>query len=301
MPENISVAAVVVTYNRKPLLEECIASLLKQSARADLRVYVVDNASTDGTGEAMREYARRGEILYFHTGANLGGAGGFEYGIREAAKGPFDYIWVMDDDTIPTGAALQALLDAAEELSPFGFLSSHALWSDGSVCTMNVQRKDIMRKLKLSELRKRVIPVEYATFVSLLIPMSVARELGAPIGEFFIWGDDWEYTRRISKKYKSYVVTDSKVIHKTAHNKGCDISNDRPDRIARYRYAFRNEAFVARRDGVKGMAYRYLKVIKNLLKIAAFSPDNKSLRFRTVLEGVREGRTFHPSIQPIEY
>ena len=51
------VAAVVVTYNRKGLLLECIAQLLAQEGLAEygvsLHVLVVDNASTDGTGEAL--------------------------------------------------------------------------------------------------------------------------------------------------------------------------------------------------------------------------------------------------------
>ena len=214
MVENVSVVAIIVTYNRKKLLMECIDSLLKQETTALLDIYVIDNASTDGTNDAVRKRMDNGNIHYFNTGNNLGGAGGFEYGVRKAASGKYDYVWIMDDDTIPTCTALKEFLNVTEKLEPFGFLSSHALWTDGSVCTMNVQRKDIFRKLDLKEFEQKIIPIEYATFVSLFIPMRVVRDVGAPIGEFFIWGDDWEYTRRISKKYKSYIVTDSKVIHK---------------------------------------------------------------------------------------
>ena len=293
------VIAVIVTYNRKKLLIECIQSLLAQKVNAQLDILVIDNASTDGTKEAIDQFVNDKTVKYINTGTNLGGAGGFERGIRVAAKGVYDYIWIMDDDTIPTETALKELLDASSVIKKHGFLSSLALWTDGSICTMNVQRKDIMRKLNLSEFKKELIPVEYATFVSLLVPMSVVKKVGAPIGEFFIWGDDWEYTRRISKKFPSYVVTASKVIHKASTNIGCDISNDVPERIQRYKYGFRNDAYIARQDGLKGIIYRWLKVGKNIIKVILKSKTIKKERLLVIHEGIREGRHFNPNNRPI--
>lgn len=300
MSKMISIAAVVVTYNRKELLLECIESLFNQNAEASLSVYIIDNASTDGTKEALEVYLSNREIYYFNTGANLGGAGGFEFGIREVAKKSYDYIWIMDDDTIPTNSALESFLKVAERIKSFGFFSSMALWTDGTICTMNVQRKDIMRKLALSEFEKEIIPIQYATFVSLFLPISVVRDVGAPIGDFYIWGDDWEYTRRITKKYPSYVVTTSKVIHKIGTNIGCDISNDVPERIQRYKYGFRNEAYIGKQDGLKGVVYRWLKVLKNILKVFFKSKDLKKERINVIFEGVKLGKSFNPKNKPLE-
>ena len=296
MAKYVSVVAVIVTYNRKSLLTKCIESLLKQDSVGSLDIYIIDNASTDGTQDALQLYKDNKSIRYFNTGENLGGAGGFEFGVRQAEKGNFDYIWIMDDDTIPNSTALKELLKEAERHETFGFLSSHVLWIDGTTCTMNVQRKDIFRKVDLKDFKKKVIPVEYATFVSLLIPMSRVKELGAPIGDFFIWGDDWEYTRRISKKYSSYVVTDSKVIHMTATNIGCDISNDIPERIDRYRYYFRNGAYVSKKEGFKGSIYRLLNLLKNITKVIFLSKSSKKERLITIFNGVKEGRSFNPFI-----
>lgn len=299
MEKTTSVVTIIVTYNRKNLLIECIDSLQGQKTNTSLDIYIIDNASTDGTKAALQEYIDNGAIKYFNTGTNLGGAGGFEFGIRQAAKNNYDYVWIMDDDTIPTCDALNKLLKAAERIGTFGFLSSQALWTDGSICTMNVQRKNIFQKLNLKEFEHNIIPVEYATFVSLFVPMTIVREIGAPIGEFFIWGDDWEYTRRISKKYKSYVVTGSKVIHKTGTNIGCDISDDIPERISRYKYAFRNDAYIARQDGIKGIIYRWLKVIKNIIKVIFKSKNAKRERLRIILCGIKEGKNFDPQIAPL--
>ena len=106
------VTAVVVTWNRKALLLECLDCLRRQTARAD--VLVVDNASTDGTGEALLPLIEAGRIAYANTGENLGGAGGFQYGIRRAVEAGYDYVWIMDDDSMPEPTALEALMSAAE-------------------------------------------------------------------------------------------------------------------------------------------------------------------------------------------
>lgn len=291
--KNKQVVAIVVTYNRKVLLEENINSLLSQTVANQLRILIIDNASTDGTEEMVKRYSSKELVTYINTGSNLGGAGGFEFGVREALKEKCDYIWLMDDDTIPSPTALEKLLEAAEGLKEVGFLSSCALWTDNSICTMNVQRKNITTKI--SSFNKKMIPVQFATFVSLLVPYDVANQLGVPYGKFFIWGDDWEYTRRISLKYPSYVVTESKVFHKTQHNNGCDVSNDVYERIDRYVYDFRNNVYIAKREGAVGYVYYILRMMKNILKVIIQGNGYKKKRLKAILEGTKQGIKFDPS------
>ena len=76
---------------------------------------------------------------------------------------------------------------------------------------------------------------------------------GLPIKEFFIWGDDVEYTRRIALREPSYLVEDSQVLHDTKNNVGSNIVYD-DERIDRYRYAYRNEMYIARRMEAKSLS-----------------------------------------------
>ena len=102
-----SIAAVVVTYNRKDLLLECLNCLQAQDfsnapqQNATLDILVIDNASTDNTHEALQFLIEDKAIRYYNTGSNLGGAGGFNYGMRKAVELGYDYVWVMDDDCMP--------------------------------------------------------------------------------------------------------------------------------------------------------------------------------------------------------
>lgn len=290
------VAAVVVTHNRKALLTRCVDCLLGQTA-PDLDIWVIDNASTDGTGQMLADLAREGRVHTANTGANLGGAGGFQYGIRLAAEQGYRYVWVMDDDSMPEPTALEALLQAADELGGrFGYLSGKTLWTDDSICRMNVQRDLKLRNI--TDFTPALIPSGAATFVSLLVPVSVVREVGLPIGAFFIWADDLEYTRRISRRYPCYVVTDSVTVHACQTNNGGNISTDAPERIPRYRYAYRNEVFVYRREGLRGGARLLVRTPVHVLRVLVRSRGRRWERIRTILGGTLEGLSFRP---PIEY
>lgn len=110
MPQNETrnpIAAIVVTYNRLELLQQCVKALRAQTAACD--ILIVDNASTDGTAQWL---ASKPELNYRNTGSNLGGAGGFNFGMRWAVEAGYEYVWVMDDDTLPKPDALQKLLEA---------------------------------------------------------------------------------------------------------------------------------------------------------------------------------------------
>lgn len=64
-------AVLVVTYNRVNLLKENIEALLNQT-RNDLDIYIVDNASSDGTAELVEKYMENNSnIFYYNTGSNL--------------------------------------------------------------------------------------------------------------------------------------------------------------------------------------------------------------------------------------
>ena len=109
------VAAIVVTYNRKDLLLGCIEHLSAlKNAKAD--ILIIDNASTDGTREALENLIDSQAIIYCNTGANLGGAGGFAFGLKKAMEAGYIYAWLMDDDTIPEKRSLEMLLRADKAL-----------------------------------------------------------------------------------------------------------------------------------------------------------------------------------------
>ena len=291
-------AAIIVTHNRKEKLRRCIEAVQGQEGTAVTGIIVVDNDSSDGTSGL---FTGAGAIYdadcfyYFNTGLNIGGAGGFSFGLRKAAELGFEYAWLMDDDTVPSNTALSELLYFEEKHgSDYGFLSSRTVWRDGSLCLMNIQRETLTQNVR--DFSRPYIRIEMASFVSLLIPMRIVREVGLPYREFFIWTDDWEYTRRISRKYPCFLVTGSVAVHDMENNIKADIVSDSAERTDRYRYLYRNDVVLYRREGLRGFAYEVIRLSVHLGRVALSrnSLCEKIRRATIIIGGTMDGLSFYP-------
>ena len=298
-----NVVAVVVTYNRIEMLKKCISAIENQTYSCD--ILIVNNASTDNTEEWIVSYSKsKDNIIYYNTGENIGGAGGFNYGMRKAVEAGYDYVWVMDDDCIPNTDALEKLMNADKILGGpenYGYLSSVVLWTDGTECKMNRQKIRKAYYENVHYLKDSIIQVEQSTFVSLLFSAQTIKKVGLPIKDFFIWGDDIEYTRRITVRnsMNSFMVGNSKVVHAMKENTGSSIATDVPERINRYRYAFRNEGYLYRQEGIKGIAYYIAKCGLNFCRIIFKAKDHKLKRCRVLIGSMIKGLFFNPKIEKV--
>lgn len=289
-----NVVAIVVTYNRKELLIQCLDKLKKQSYELD--ILVIDNCSQDGTAELFA--TKIDNVHYFNTGENLGGAGGFNFGIKKAYEMGYTYFWLMDDDTLPYPNALEELMNAKNLLSEFGFLSSVAEWSDGSLCNMNIQRTGLFsKKIDYNASYNNII---MATFVSFFVCRDVVKKFGLPIKDFVIWSDDFEYSRRISKKCPCYVITTSKVVHKMNSNTKVGIERESQDRMWRYELLYRNEVYVYRREGLKGWLYLLLRMMLHSIKIVLCGKDKRINKLKLIWKSFFNGIKFNPKVETID-
>ena len=244
----MNVVALVVTYNRKVLLLECVNALLNQSTSVST-ILIVDNASTDHTYEALSEngFIDNPSVVYEQMKENTGGAGGFSFGMKRAMELKPDYVWIMDDDTIPTKTALEELIKATK-ITPHetSFWASAVYGVNGEY--MNIPELDV----RLSEsdypcwydhLKDGMVRIQNATFVSLLINADAICNCGVPLAFYFIWGDDTEYTLRLTTFYgPAYFVGNSVVTHKRGLAKAISLQNEtNSNRIKFFYYKIRNQ------------------------------------------------------------
>jgi GT2 family glycosyltransferase len=218
-----NVCAIVVTFNRKDLLAECLTALSSQTC-AVAHVFVIDNASTDGTPRMIEERfsSATSGITYVRLPENVGGAGGFRAGLAKAHENGHEWLWLMDDDTIPTATALQELLSAYERF-PTGekprLLASKVEWTDGTLHPMNfptIKRASAEPERAVIAATCGTLSTRWSSFVSLLIHRSVVDEYGLPFADYFIWNDDTEFTARVLRRDFGVLVPTSVVVHKTA-------------------------------------------------------------------------------------
>jgi len=238
----LHVTAVVVAYNRRELLVEALGALERQSVPVD-SIVVVDNASTDGSAEAAARELPRTDVLRLDR--NTGGAGGFAVGIERAITGhSADLVWIMDDDTIPTPTALEELLRVREAhpARPV-VLASRVVWTDGTDHPMNTPRaKPFARRAeRRAAASVGAVAVRSASFVSSLVDTRAIRRSGLPIGEYFIWNDDFEFTARLLRSGRGVYVPGSVVTHKTKVLASTDV-----DPGSRFFFEVRNKIWLFR-------------------------------------------------------
>lgn len=290
------IACVVVTYNRKKLLRENLLALLKQTySRFD--ILVIDNHSTDGTYTYIKDLLENERIIYINTGENLGGAGGFQYGIKIALEKNYDYLWLMDDDSIPLHNSLSKLVDFAKKNPKFGFLCSKVIWKDNTLCKMNIPRKGLTTLISNADINKNGVPVLMGTFVSFFVSKKVIEKVGLPIKEFFIWSDDLEFSRRISKKYPSFYIGSSVILHKCKSNNGANVVSDSYNRISRYFYAYRNETYLYKKEGMRGYIHLIGRLPYHMLRVLFFAKSHKKNRLKQIVKGTFKGIMFNPQVE----
>jgi len=255
----------------------------------------VNNGSTDGTKEWLDSQA---DLKVVHQ-ENLGGAGGFHTGMKYAVENGADYVWIMDDDVVANPDALHELLHAETDLGDFSFLASAVYGIDGDILNVPVVDGRTTQNGYPEWprfLSKGIVKIRLATFVSLLIPRKTIEEFGLPLPEFIMWGDDTEYTRRITKHLPAYMVGKSVVIHKRSiQTPPCILTETDRDRIKMYFYRYRNTVFLEKLER-GGYAYRYTarKMIRHIRR-CLLSPPFRLLKSKTVLLGYLAGFSFRPA------
>lgn len=263
--------AVVVTHNRLPLLQECIAAVRSQS-RPPSAVVVVDNGSTDGTAAWL---AAQDDLLVV-TQHNLGCAGGFERGIAEALGRGADWVWCMDDDTVPELDCLEEFQRATRLAPDAGCLASMVVWSDGTTHRMNAVSPNL-EGVNVSLIDAGLLPINRASFVSICVSAPAVTECGLPLGDMFLWFDDVEFTARLSRRFPAYLVIKSRALHKTQNNAGVPtFAQATKANYRRMAMGYRNHVVYKRQTGMSGIPLALFTVksaVKIVLLYVRFGPD----------------------------
>lgn len=198
-----TVCAVVVTHDRLALLRRCLSSLRCQTRPLDA-ILVVDNASSDGTADAVRREFPEASVLRLPE--NAGGAGGFHHGLAWAVERGFDRSWLMDDDCDPDARALERLL---AQLGPdeVGVPLKSSELTGEPVRTFQGYDRTAER------IRCWGMP-----FNGFLVPTTVVERIGLPYREYFIDRDDIEYSMRVARHgFRAFIVPGAILRHPDDH------------------------------------------------------------------------------------
>lgn len=290
----MNIIALIVTFNRKNLLLECLQALSLQT-RQPSKILIIDNASTDETIKELKNngWLESDNIQLIQLKENTGGAGGFSSGMKCAFDGGADYVWMMDDDAMPHPTALEELMKYA---TPQHIYASLAIQDQQTSWEMTVKQgggwlsthnpNDILEKMEV-----RSLP-----FLGFLIHQKLVEKIGLPDKSFFIAADDTEYCLRVKQVgSKLYLAGKSWIEHPKAHSQEYKVLGKKINYVSlppwkRY-YDTRNRIFIGKKHfGFKLYSQTLPSLLFRLL-ISMMNEKNKSQQLKAYCLGLYDGLT----------
>lgn len=302
---NYSVTAVIVTYNRRDLLQKALETISEQTLKPN-RLIIIDNASNDGTHEMLENYGwlNRSDIELLRLPINMGGAGGFHAGIQAAINYGTDWIWLMDDDGFPEHECLQKLLQFATEnhLDAISPIQVDIHNPNLPAFPIKSPSKEEIREIPFkSKNGKFFTKGEANLFNGLLISTESLTKIGLPRPELFIRGDEVEFTRRMQKNdLKFGTLLNCHFFHPSDKNERHQIffglikARDAHNDFKNY-YMFRNKGLAFRENGwLWILPFDFMRYFYYFLIYKRGDLHGLNLWFRAMRDGLSKRLGRHP-------
>ncbi|MFC2101094.1 glycosyltransferase family 2 protein [Bacteroidota bacterium] len=216
------VSIVIVNYNVKQLLIDCLISIYKYCNRFSFEIIVVDNDSYDGSVEAIHE--RFPEVVIIKNNINIGFPAGNNQAFK-IVKG--EYIMMLNPDTVLIDDSFSIMLDFIESHADVSLVGPKLLNSDGSrqlsvwkfprikyiLAEMLYLNKLTPDRFYMSNKMDEPFEVESISGAAMLFKKDLLDEVGL-LNEYLFWIEDVDFCYRIKKKGGSvYYLPQTEVIH----------------------------------------------------------------------------------------
>ena len=246
----ITLAVIIVSWNVRDLLDRCLQTLRQDLARtaADARVWVVDNASEDGSAALVQE--RHPWVALELPGENIGFVRGNNRILeRFCAGGMPDFVWLLNPDTQIQPGATQALLDAFTALPQAGLIGPRLHNPDGSLQHSAFRFPGVFQPLMdlgmlpmrfyESRLNGRYSPkdytrqspfrVDYPLGAAMMARGVAVKEVGPLDEAFFMYCEEIDWAWRMKKAgWQTWLIPQARI----THYGGASTSQARPQTTA---------------------------------------------------------------------
>jgi len=229
----VDISVIIVNYNVKELLEQCINSILKAADGLNVEIIVVDNNSFDGSIEHLKnKFPSHPSLKLIESPLNLGFAKANNLGVKEA-KG--EYILILNPDTILQEDTLTRSLKFYKETPGIGAMTCKLILPNGKLdlaCRRSFPTPSVAvyRILGLSRIfpnsktfgkynltyldENSTYEVDAIVGAFMLIKKDVYEKVKGFDEDYFMYGEDLDLCFRIKKAgYKIYYYPHTSIIH----------------------------------------------------------------------------------------
>lgn len=214
------VAMVILNYKVRDLTLECVESVQRSSYK-NLTIYVVDNASSDGIEDRIKNYPK---IKFFQTGSNLGYTGGNNYGIRKALADGADFIFILNPDTTIDPECIKECLKLmkGENVGVVGpkvlFGDRKTIWYAGGILDKeNVLGTHRGVDEKDSGQYDQNIETDYVSGAAMMVKAKMIDRIGLFDDRYFLYYEDSDLCLRAKRAgFKIMYAYKGVVYHKNA-------------------------------------------------------------------------------------
>lgn len=204
-----NLAIIIVTYNRLKELKLNLESLNSQRYNID-KIFIVNNASTDKTKLFLDDsnLVLKYPVKVMHLNENIGSAGGFYEGLKNAHEEGYSFYWMMDDDGRPdNNLTLKNIMTKAIEIQKqhkYILLNSLVIFNEEE---MSFGLSKIPRRSDIKDFDKDGLVLNTINpFNGTLVNNALINKIGFPKKEYFIKGDEIEFLTRAAKN-NAFVAT----------------------------------------------------------------------------------------------
>ncbi len=214
------VSIIIVSYNTKNLLNNCINSIIKNTYNINYEIIVVDNNSRDGSVDMVKNQFNQVKVI--ENFENYGFAKANNIGIKEA-KGK--YLFFLNSDAILLNNAIKYFYDWMENNNldnSIGAIGSYLLNTKREIIHsygnfpnfLNILKNEFINSQNNFELKIEEKEVDYITGADLFIPRKVIDEIGFFDENFFLYYEETDLQKRMKDRgFKRILITEPKIIH----------------------------------------------------------------------------------------
>lgn len=235
-------AVLIVNWNVRDLLRACLTSVYTDLATSgfDGQVWVMDNASQDGSVEMVR--ADFSQVRLVVSQGNLGFAGGNNLALRQIeAAGPSRYVWLLNPDTELRPGAVRALVDFMDGHPQVGVAGARLFYGDGrfqhgafgfpGLWQILFDLFPLPARLYESRLNGRYprawyergapFPIDHPLGAAMMVRREVTQQVGLFDEGFHMYCEEIDWCMRIKRAgWEIYCVPTAEVIHHEGQSTG---------------------------------------------------------------------------------